>query len=229
LTWPVKDDDFFPICQNESESSGRRGHAYWSGFFTSRPLLKYYARRQGGRLQAARQLQLLAALPLKSFIDGDVVGCKKYAKHWNASSDLFPLELALAELTHHDGITGTSKQHVVYDYLQRLSVGASVADSVINAALAKLSQALPTQLSAAEPASASRGAPPPLFVTCLQLNVSICPATMDGMFKLSIYNPLPRTRDAHIRLPLAASVDAVVVTDMASGADPTPSPPTVFL
>ena len=219
MTWPVKDDDFFPICQNETEASGRRGHAYWSGFFTSRPLLKYYSRRQSARLQAARQLQLLAALPLKGFIDGDVAGCKKYAKHWNASSDLFPLELALGELTHHDGITGTSKQHVVYDYAQRLSVGASIADGVINAALAKLSGAPPAQLPSASHPSASHSsmpAPPP-FVTCNQLNISVCPATMDGVFKVSLYNPLPRSRYAHVRLPLSSSVDAVVITDMSSG------------
>ena len=39
LTWSTKEDDFMPCAQDWAESSGRRGHMYWSGYYTSRPAL----------------------------------------------------------------------------------------------------------------------------------------------------------------------------------------------
>ena len=48
---------------------------------------------------------LHAKLPLKKYINGGIAGCAPFWRHWNATSDLFPLEMALAEITHHDGIT----------------------------------------------------------------------------------------------------------------------------
>lgn len=62
-----------------------------AGFFTSRPLLKYFARTQSAVLQAARQLQLLAGLPLRKHIDGDIGGCD------------FPLALCPPTLHCHPG------------------------------------------------------------------------------------------------------------------------------
>ena len=44
LTWSIKTDDFIPCAQDWSEESGLRGHMYWTGYFTSRPTLKYYQR-----------------------------------------------------------------------------------------------------------------------------------------------------------------------------------------
>ncbi len=84
--------------KDHPEDSGRRGHAYWAGYFTSRPLLKLFQRRQSAKLQAARQLQLLGKLPIRHYIDGDIAGCSPFWRHWNATSDLFPLEMGIAEV-----------------------------------------------------------------------------------------------------------------------------------
>jgi alpha-mannosidase len=49
-TWTVKTDDFFPYADHP--------HAFWTGYFTSRPALKGYIRKGSGLLQAARQLDV---------------------------------------------------------------------------------------------------------------------------------------------------------------------------
>jgi alpha-mannosidase len=52
IAWTVKSDDFFPYSDSE--------HAYWTGYFTSRPLLKRFERVTSAHLQAARQIELLS-------------------------------------------------------------------------------------------------------------------------------------------------------------------------
>jgi lysosomal alpha-mannosidase len=42
-TWPTKEDDFFPYSNDE--------HSYWTGYFTSRPTLKYMERMGNNFLQ----------------------------------------------------------------------------------------------------------------------------------------------------------------------------------
>lgn len=46
LAWTVKTDDFFPYADGE--------HAYWTGYFTSRPLLKGFERYTSSWLQVTR-------------------------------------------------------------------------------------------------------------------------------------------------------------------------------
>lgn len=42
-TWVTKDDDFFPYASDP--------HAYWTGYFTSRPTIKYFERQGNNFLQ----------------------------------------------------------------------------------------------------------------------------------------------------------------------------------
>ena len=48
LAWPTKDDDFFPYASDN--------HAYWTGYFSSRPTSKRFIREASGYLQFAKQL-----------------------------------------------------------------------------------------------------------------------------------------------------------------------------
>lgn len=64
-TWPVKTDDFFPYASND--------HAYWTGYFTSRPALK-------------RCVMLFAV----------VFECM-----WDGSSFTFGSRLSVTESAHH--------------------------------------------------------------------------------------------------------------------------------
>jgi hypothetical protein len=47
----VRSDDVFPLGDN--------GHAYWTGYFTSRPALKRYIRANSAFLNAVRQAQAI--------------------------------------------------------------------------------------------------------------------------------------------------------------------------
>jgi hypothetical protein len=46
------------------------------------------------------------------------------------ASDLAPLEMAVGLGTHHDGMTGSSKQHVSDDYTLRLATATTLAEQV---------------------------------------------------------------------------------------------------
>ncbi|CAB3366560.1 Hypothetical predicted protein [Cloeon dipterum] len=94
LEWPSKEDDFFPYSSDE--------YSYWTGYFTSRPTLKFMERKGNNLLQVCKQLSVLADLR---------------EEKWE---DLASLREAMGIMQHHDAITGTEKQHVAEDYALRL-------------------------------------------------------------------------------------------------------------
>ena len=94
LMWPEKSDDFFPYASDP--------HAYWTGYFTSRPTSKGMIRETSSILTTAKQLA---------------------AKNSSYSEATEALGRAVAVTQHHDAITGTEKQQVAYDYHLRLDRG----------------------------------------------------------------------------------------------------------
>ncbi|KAL3687509.1 hypothetical protein R1sor_013818 [Riccia sorocarpa] len=185
-TWPLKEDDFFPYADCP--------HCYWTGYFTSRPSLKRYVRKLSGVLLAARQLEF-------------IVGKNESGPNTDA------LEDAMAIVQHHDGVSGTERQHVADDYAKRLSIGAAEAADVINTALTRL-------VSGNKPSSAESLK----FELCFHLNVSYCPpseADLSGEKTLVLvaYNSLAWSRQEMIRIPVTSS--SVTVTD--SDGHPIPS------
>uniref|UniRef100_A0AAV1T648 Alpha-mannosidase n=1 Tax=Peronospora matthiolae TaxID=2874970 RepID=A0AAV1T648_9STRA len=107
LTWSVKTDDFFPYGSDRDD--------YWSGFYTSRPSLKRFARVANILLQQVRQLDAV------------------YQSHH--SSTLVALQRAVGLVQHHDAITGTEKQVVTDDYALRLNDGIIKAEKEMNEVL----------------------------------------------------------------------------------------------
>ncbi|GAB4821252.1 hypothetical protein N2152v2_008298 [Parachlorella kessleri] len=110
-SWPLKTDDFFPYADSP--------HAYWTGYFSSRPTSKRFIRLATSYLQAARQLEAF-------------VGVNKTG--WTTDA----LEEAISLTQHHDAITGTEKQHVANDYHRRLHKGLKEAQQVALAALSRI-------------------------------------------------------------------------------------------
>lgn len=86
LKYSVKEDDFLPYATDY--------HAYWTGFYTSRPNSKRYERQGNNLLQIVKQLA--------SFSEGE--------------GDATLLQQAMGIMQHHDAITGTEKDHVWRDY-----------------------------------------------------------------------------------------------------------------
>lgn len=114
----------------------------WSGYFTSRAALKHYVRTTSAIHQTSREIQFFAARPADM----------------GPRNPLFRLERAIGVTQHHDGVSGTSKQHVAYDYARRLAWGREDAAAANAAALANL--------------TGSTGA----FATCDLANATICDA-----------------------------------------------------
>ncbi|KAL1110456.1 hypothetical protein AAG570_007987, partial [Ranatra chinensis] len=116
-TWPVREGDFFPY----SSYDGR----YWSGYYSSRPALKYMAYRANNLLQVAKILGTIEKVDIK--------------KIWT-------MERAIALVQHHDAISGTSKQHVTEDYAIYLQESFNAGQSVLTMAFRSLfSESYPTQ------------------------------------------------------------------------------------
>ncbi|XP_076348984.1 lysosomal alpha-mannosidase-like [Tachypleus tridentatus] len=111
-TWPTKSDDFFPYASDP--------HAYWTGYFTSRPTIKGFIKQSNNFLQVCKQLDTLARLgPMEA---GDVTALRE----------------AQGIAQHHDAVTGTEKQHVANDYSQRLASGIRQCEVTVNDAYRKL-------------------------------------------------------------------------------------------
>ena len=92
---PRKTDDFFPYSSDP--------HAYWTGYFTSRPTFKGLVRQTSHLLQACKQIQAVTVR--------------------RRSNVLYQFQRSQAIGQHHDAVTGTAKQHVNNDYVLRLDQG----------------------------------------------------------------------------------------------------------
>ena len=125
IDFPVRTGDFYPYADGPN--------AYWTGFFTSRPTHKYLYRLGGSYLQAARQLEYFSGSALKNSV----------------STDLLEDSVAIAQ--HHDGITGTAKQHVAQDYALRVAAGLAEARDLVNQALGSIRDQVQTFLESGRP------------------------------------------------------------------------------
>ena len=118
-----KTGDFFPYADCD--------HCYWGGYFSSRPSLKRMERVASSFLHTARQIESMALLAFSRH--EDLASDKSWSNH-----PLFSLEDATGIAQHHDCATGTSKQHVAYDYAKRLSEGVGDASTYVTNTLRKL-------------------------------------------------------------------------------------------
>lgn len=102
LNMKIKTDDFFPYSNCE--------HCFWTGYFTSRAGFKRLERVASSFLMAARQIESMLDYTGKP----DPVQC---------DMEFHQLEDASGVAQHHDGVSGTAKQHVSNDYTKRLQHG----------------------------------------------------------------------------------------------------------
>jgi len=73
VEWPEKTDDFFPYSSDP--------HAYWTGFFTSRPTLKYMVRNANNALQICKQMSVyLASKNGGAKYDAKVEHCNSFSR-----------------------------------------------------------------------------------------------------------------------------------------------------
>ncbi|XP_014672953.1 PREDICTED: lysosomal alpha-mannosidase-like [Priapulus caudatus] len=97
------------------------------------------------------------------------------------NDDVTVLKDALGVAQHHDAVTGTAKQHVTNDYVQRLSVAMSECQDAVNDA-----NTIVTSTSRSVNTEATR------------------------QFTVTVYNPLPRSIPHHVRIPVKSNSYAVI-------------------
>jgi alpha-mannosidase II len=102
----------FPALSGDFFTYADREHHYWSGYYVTRPFYKAVDRILEATLRAA-----------------DIFFTLSHAACRPSDSANFPLNLAesleaarrdLSLFQHHDGVTGTAKDHVVRDYARRM-------------------------------------------------------------------------------------------------------------
>ena len=222
IAYPVKRDDFFPYADQP--------HAYWTGYFTSRPTQKFYNKYASAYLQTARQIQLLGMVSKES-------STAEREHHFapptddpmafvapNEPSVTAPLSEALGLSQHHDAVTGTAKQHVASDWARRIGIGMDSADAAISDVMRHIVMDAWTTRTTNRTASAEAFSAYESWLPCHLLNVSHCDPLVamknDGVVVLTIFNTLGRTRTETIKLPMPSVDDyttTYVVIDKSSG------------
>lgn len=177
ITWPTKSDDFFPYASDP--------HAYWTGYFTSRPTFKRYERIGNHFLQICKQLTSLTQKH----------SGKQFVSHLNF------LRETMGVMQHHDAITGTEKEKVAYDYAKLLDVGlracASNAKSILNRLVTD-----EDNLDADNPDFKPNYKFE--FESCLLLNISKCDISeQNEKFVVTLYNPLAHSTFQYVRIPIS--------------------------
>ena len=109
VSWPTKQDDFLPYASDP--------HAYWSGYFSSRPTSKFLIR------QSERLHKIFSQLGLQQERRGQ---------------GLAFLEETVGVVQHHDAVTGTERQAVADNYHARLHRAVEEAGSELGLSLSLL-------------------------------------------------------------------------------------------
>lgn len=125
MVWEVRGDDIFPLANV--------AHAYWSGYFTSRPALKRQVRFGSNFLNAARQMEVISGVTAGEVATPTTRPSPPVGDSWTDS-----LEGTIAVATHHDGMSGTERQSVADDYEQRISESHFEVEVGVGLALQKL-------------------------------------------------------------------------------------------
>ncbi|CAJ1925259.1 unnamed protein product [Cylindrotheca closterium] len=189
VEYGIKKDDFFPYADRE--------HGFWTGYFTSRASLKRHERVGSSFLLAARQIETMAD------VDGAPCDCDEM------DAAIYELEDALGVIQHHDGVSGTAKQHVANDYSKRLQKGIDAAVSVTSAKLGRLVFGLNATIDN--------------LTLCQKLNETVCDVSQAGTHEpnsttvsVIVYNALGQPRWTPILLP----VSSAGLYSVRSGGDP---------
>ncbi|CAK5048380.1 unnamed protein product [Meloidogyne enterolobii] len=148
--FPKRDGDFFPYADQLDR--------YWTGYFTSKPSLKGLTRKSSSLLQVTRALYTL--MKAKTKLNSD-----------NLKMELFERSIALT--THHDAITGTSKELVTKNYMKRLLQGWDAAEIILTNTLAFLTKKEENKINKNKTLNVF-----PTQKLCRRLNESYCPESM---------------------------------------------------
>uniref|UniRef100_A0A8R1DTP1 Alpha-mannosidase n=1 Tax=Caenorhabditis japonica TaxID=281687 RepID=A0A8R1DTP1_CAEJA len=114
-TLPTLSGDFFTYADRDDH--------YWSGYFTSRPFYKQLDRVLQHYLRSAEIAFSLANIEEEGMVEKNIF------------EKLVTARRALSLFQHHDGVTGTAKDHVVSDYGQKMIEALNACEEVLSESL----------------------------------------------------------------------------------------------
>uniref|UniRef100_A0A1L8DR70 Alpha-mannosidase n=1 Tax=Nyssomyia neivai TaxID=330878 RepID=A0A1L8DR70_9DIPT len=117
-----KDFGQFPSLSGDFFTYADKDDNYWSGYFTSRPFHKRLDRVLMNFLRSAEMLHAWTPWENEAGFDGLLRNARR----------------ALSLFQHHDGVTGTAKDHVMKDYAARMVDAVSASKFIIQQAVYKL-------------------------------------------------------------------------------------------
>ena len=124
IEWPTKYDDLFPYADNEN--------SYWTGYFSSRANDKGYMRRASQTLHSSNKLFALAAID-------QTTSDEQVDAMFEAKETMLDV---VGVIQHHDGITGTGKQHTADDYTKRIFKALEAVNPVYADAISDLAKSV---------------------------------------------------------------------------------------
>lgn len=127
LPLPVLSGDFFTYSDVRQD--------YWSGYYTSRPFYKSVDRVLEATLRGAEILMAIATVSEASNQKGLEQKISIRERH---GQNLVKARRHLALFQHHDGVTGTAKNHVVNDYGNKMHSSLTDLQKLMCEALTRL-------------------------------------------------------------------------------------------
>ncbi|CAB3398575.1 unnamed protein product [Caenorhabditis bovis] len=112
---PTLTGDFFTYADRDDH--------YWSGYFTSRPFYKQLDRVLQHYLRSAELAFTLASIEEEGMVEAPIF------------QKLVQARRALSLFQHHDGVTGTAKDHVVLDYGKKMIEALRMCEDVLSEGL----------------------------------------------------------------------------------------------
>uniref|UniRef100_A0A914XSF4 Alpha-mannosidase n=1 Tax=Panagrolaimus superbus TaxID=310955 RepID=A0A914XSF4_9BILA len=119
-------DKLFETLSGDFFTYADRDDHYWSGYFTSRPFYKHMDRSLQHYLRSADISFTLANWKAQSS-GKEWPGTKMY-------DSLIDARRAMSLFQHHDGVTGTAKDHVVVDYGEKMVAALNWSKMIIASA-----------------------------------------------------------------------------------------------
>jgi len=115
----------FPSLSGDFFTYADRDDHYWSGYFTSRPFWKNMDRLLAHHLRGAEVSFSLA------WAEMEYIGADKIDVAKECMAKLVYARNTIGLFQHHDGVTGTAKDHVMLDYGEKMHLSIKALQYVI--------------------------------------------------------------------------------------------------
>ena len=208
VEWPDFDGDFMPLGTNNNIYTSQLSPAkdadneYWTGHYTTRPLMKGMAAAANGAKHTTE-----IAMSIACSLFPEAAGLAKICGPWAVNDDPMLAREVTSVIQHHDNIPGSSSPDAAVNLDVRLAASLAASQRVMETVATGAPANVATGVKIAEKMYSAAGIKTPVQLYSAGDTVTL-------------WNSLAQARDEVIELPLAAgasNVMALSVTNLATG------------